>query len=232
VTPSTKSTTKAPAHPAGIATMNLSKLLLPLLCLGLGAACSSVRYGDPDKVETVTMDWGSTDLQTFSQYMVDSLAQAPALSYMEGAGKERDLRVIAVFGGIANETSEHINTDQISRLIQSDLFETGKFRWVAGEEAAGQEEAAKQVRFQNSGIVNDEMAKQFGRQLGADVVIYGALSDIRKTRGRSLESLGSKTKDLYYQFYMSALNIETGEILWTKTEDIRKTQSVGLFGSG
>ena len=31
---------------------------------------------------------------------------------------------------------------------------------------------------------------------------------------------------------MSAVNIETREILWTKEEDIRKTASVGLFGRG
>jgi uncharacterized protein (TIGR02722 family) len=202
------------------------------LSLGVGAACSSVDYGDPDKKETTTIDWGSTDLQTFSKYMVDSLAEAPALTFMDGGGKERDVRVIAVFGGIANETREHINTDQISRLIQSELFDMGKFRWVAGDEASGQEEVAKQVRFQNSGVVNPEMAKQLGRQLGADVVIYGALSDIFKEKGRSIESLGAKRKDLYYQFYMTAVNIETGELLWTKTEDIRKTETVGLFGKG
>ena len=76
------------------------------------------------------------------------------------------------------------------------------------------------------------MAKEFGKQLGADVVIYGALSDIYKERGRSIESLGSKRKDLFYQFSMSAVNVETGEILWTKTTDIRKKETVSLFGRG
>jgi len=212
--------------------MKLTTLLSALACLGLGAACSSVNYGDPEKRETLTIDWGSKDLQTFARDMVASFEQAPALQYMEGAGKGNDLRVIAVFGGIANETREHINTDQIARLMQTDLFKVGKFRWTAGDEASGQDEVAKQVRFQNSGIVDDTMAKQFGHQLGADVVVYGALSDIRKTRGRSLESLGSKSKDLYYQFYMTAVNIKTGEILWNEIADIRKTQSVGLFGRG
>jgi len=212
--------------------MKLSNLLLSVLCLGMAAACSSVRYGDPDKQETVTIDWGSYDMQSFAQYMADSFAKAPALSYMEGPGKGNDLRVIAVFGGIANETSEHINTAQISREMQPRLHKIGKFRWVAGKEAAGQDEIAEQVRFQNSGIVDEAMAKQFGHQLGADVVVYGALSDIRKTRGRSLESLGSKYKDLYYQFYMTAVNIKTGEILWSEVTDIRKNQTVSLFGRG
>ncbi|MEZ6015437.1 MAG: penicillin-binding protein activator LpoB [Planctomycetota bacterium] len=212
--------------------MNPANLLLPLFCLGLGAGCSSVNYGDPDATETVTIDWGSKDLQTFAKYMIDSLAASPNLAYLDAPGKERDMRVIAVFGGIANETSEHINTDQISRLVQSELFELGKFRFVVGDEAAGQEEVQKQLRFQNSGLTDEASARQFGRQLNADVVIFGALSDIRKERGRSIESLGSKRKDLYYQFYMGAVNVETGELLWTKTEDIRKTQTVGLFGRG
>lgn len=212
--------------------MNLTQLLLPVLCLGLGAACTSVKYGDPDKTETLTIEFGSTDLKTFSNHMVEEFAKAPGLTHMAGPGKEDDARVIAVFGGIANETREHINTDQISREIQSELFKTFKFRWVAGEEAAGQEEIAKQVRFQNSGVVNPEMAKQFGRQLGAEIVFYGALSDIYKEKGRSLESFGAKKKDLYYQFYMTAVNIETGELMWTETADIRKTATVGLFGKG
>lgn len=212
--------------------MNLTQLVLPVLCLGLGAACTSVDYGDPDKTETLTIEFGSTDLKTFASHMVENFAKAPGLTHMAGPGKEDDARVIAVFGGIANETREHINTDQISREIQTDLFKTFKFRWVAGDEASGQDEIAKQVRFQNSGVVSPDMAKQFGRQLGAEIVFYGALSDIYKTSGRSLESLGAKRKDLYYQFYMTAVNIETGELMWTETVDIRKTATVGLFGSG
>jgi PBP1b-binding outer membrane lipoprotein LpoB len=140
--------------------MNPLQLLVPALCLGLGAACTSVDYEDPDKTETLTIEFGSTDLKTFSRHMVDEFAKAPGLTHMAGPGKEEDARVIAVFGGIANETREHINTDQISREIQSDLFRTFKFRWVAGDEATGQEEIAKQVRFQNSGVVSPEMAKQ------------------------------------------------------------------------
>ena len=76
------------------------------------------------------------------------------------------------------------------------------------------------------------MAKAFGQQLGADIVLYGALADISKSTGRSIESVGTKKKDVYYQFYLSAVNITTGEILWDKTEDIRKEATVGLFGRG
>ena len=47
-----------------------------------------------------------------------------------------------------------------------------------------------------------------------------------------MASAGSKVKDLYYQFSMSAVNVETGEILWSQTKDIRKRERVSLFGNG
>ncbi|MEM6675073.1 MAG: penicillin-binding protein activator LpoB [Planctomycetota bacterium] len=194
--------------------------------------CSSTSYEDPDKVETVNADWGSTDLQTFADYMTESLVESSGLTYMDSESKGADKRIIVAFGGIQNETREHINTDMISRRIQSNLLETGKFRFVARKEAAGQDEIGDEIRFQQgTGRVDPATAKAFG-QLGAEVLIYGALSDISKGTPRSFESGGSKSRDVYYQFYMSAVNIETGEILWAKEEDIRKEQTIGLFGRG
>ena len=212
--------------------MKKTLLLAPLAGLVLLSGCSSVNYGDPDKTETLTIDWGSKDLQTFAQYMSDSLIGAPNMAYLDKEGKGADKRIVVAFGDVANETREHINTDQITRLMQSDLFETGKFRFVARNEAGGQGEVAREVNFQASGVTDPATAIAFGKQINADVVVYGNLSDIYKERGRSIESLGSKSKDLYYQFYMAAVNVETGELLWVKTEDIRKTQTVSLFGRG
>lgn len=208
----------------------LSLLALAALVAGFTSSCSSVNYDDPDKVETLTIDFGSTDLQGLADYMADSLLNNRSLDYLDAAGKGEDKRIIAVFGGIANETREHLNTDMISRRILSNLQESGKFRFVTGDEAAGQEEVEKQIRFQNSGRVRDIMAKIGNNQLGADIVIYGALADIYKEKSASLESLGTKRKDLYFQFFMEAVNIDTGEILWTKEHDIRKTESTSLFG--
>jgi uncharacterized protein (TIGR02722 family) len=209
--------------------MKLSHLF-PLVCLGLGAACSSVRYGDPNAQETLTRDFGSYDLKTFSRKMVEHLSNSPGVRYVAGVQDGNDPRTRAVFGGIANETHEHINTDQISREMQSQLVETGLFRWVAGGEASGRDEVAAEVRYQQSGVVNPAMAIDFGKQINAQVVVYGVLSDIDKSRGASLESGGVKRYDLYYQLYMAAVNVETNEILWAKTEDIRKTEAVGPFG--
>ena len=56
-----------------------------ILCFGLFAsACSSTSYKNAQDTETINVDWGSTDLQAFSQHMVDSLIESPALGYLAG----------------------------------------------------------------------------------------------------------------------------------------------------
>lgn len=211
----------------------MNRLLCAVALVGSLAAggCSSTRYGDPESVETVNIDWGSTDLQTFSKKMVQSLIESPQLAYLDHPGKREDKRIIVYMGGIRNQTSEHVDTEAVSDRIRTDLLQSGRFRFVAGD--AGQQEIGEQVRFQQeSGRVDPEMAKQFGKQLGADVVLYGTLRSIEKKRGRSLESAGTKTEDLYYQFVLNAVNLETGEIIWADQGEIRKTARTGLFGSG
>ena len=109
------------------------------------------------------------------------------------------------------------------------LVGTGKFRIVA--EHQGQGEIEQQVRFQQgSGRVDPAQAKAFGKQLGADVVVFGSLRDITKTKSRSLETAGVKTKDVFFQLVLQCVNIETGEILWADESEIRKSQRTGIFG--
>ena len=120
-------------------------------------------------------------------------------------------------------------SQKASAAIRTELLQSRRFRFVA--DPHGQDEIGEQVRFQQeSGRVNPEMAKKFGKQLGADVVIYGALRSIEKRTGRSLESGGTKFEDVYYQFVLNCVNLETGEIIWSDKGEIRKTQRTGVFG--
>jgi hypothetical protein len=200
--------------------------LLALTCV---AGCSSVKYGDARATETVNIDYGSTDLQTISAEMVRSLVDAPQLAYLDHSGKPDDKRIIVYMGDVRNETSEHIDTQGITDSIRVELLKSGRFRFVGGEQ--GQDEIGEQVRFQQgSGRVTPEMAKAFGKQLGADMILYGNMRSIEKKRGRSIESVGGKVEDVYYQFVLNAVNIETGEVIWADQTELRKTAKTGLFG--
>ncbi|HUR29516.1 MAG TPA: penicillin-binding protein activator LpoB [Planctomycetota bacterium] len=199
-------------------------VVLPLVAL---TACSSVQYDDPDKVETLTIDFGSTDLQTMASDMVTSLNTAPGLAYLDKPGADK--RIIMYVGAVNNRTSEHIDTQGITDAIRVSLQQGGRFRFVAGEQA--QAEIGDQVRFQQgSGRVDPTQARAFGKQVGAEVVLTGTLRSIEKTKGRSIESGGAKKEDVYYQFVLECVNIDTGEIIWSNIKEVRKTQSRSVFG--
>ena len=58
----------------------------------------------------------------------------------------------------------------------------------------------------------------------------GRLRSIEKSRPRNIEDAGGKTDDVYYQFVMELVNIETGETIWAEQKDLRKTKKTSLFG--
>ena len=210
--------------------MHALRATLPFAVLALSlSACSSVGYGDPSATETLTIGYGSTDLQSLSAEMVDSLTESPALSYIDNPGKDGDKRPVVVFGGIENRTSEHIDTSGISDKIQTQLLKTGKYRFLATTKDSGQNEIEEQIRFQEGRTREDQM-RQFGLQLGADVILYGSLRSIDKRKGSSIESGGVRQKDKYYQFTLKCVNIDTAEILWQDEAELRKTERTGIFG--
>ncbi len=199
------------------------------LCVS-SVSCSSVKYGDPTDEETVNIAFGVTDRQRMTDTMVQSLMESPGLGYMTSYGTKDDPRPKVYMGGVENKTSEHIDTSGITDSIRTSLLKSGRFRFMAGDQ--GQAEIDKQIRFQQgTGKVSVETAKQTGKQLGADVILYGVLRSIQKKRGRSLESGGVKTRRTDYQFTLNCIDIETGEFLWSDERDITKSEKTGLFGS-
>lgn len=207
------------------------KKFLPLFVLAtLGlSACTSIGYDDPDKVETVNMKFGSTDLQSIADAMVQSLLSSPNLQYIDHSGKGDDKRVVLLTGNVNNRTSEHIDTSSITDSIRTALLKSGRIRLAATNQ--GQDELGTQVRFQmESGRVDPNLIRQFGKQIGADAVMYGNLRSIEKSKDRNLEDGGRKTDDVYYKFTLEVVNIETGEVIWIDEKEIRKSKKTGLFG--
>ena len=200
--------------------------VLPLVAL---AACSTVKYDDPDKVETLTIDFGSTDLQTMASDMVTSLNSAPQLAYLDNPSKTTDKRFIMLMGGVTNRTTEHIDTQGITDAIRSALLQGGRFRFVTSPQ--GQDEIGDTVRFQQgSGRVDPAQARSFGKQLGAEVVLTGTLRSIEKKKGRSLEGGLEKKEDVWYQFVLECVSVETGETIWMNIKEVRKSQKRSIIG--
>ncbi len=198
------------------------KGIIAVLCAGMlsvtilpGCTTTKVSYGDASEVETVTADFGSTDLQQIANKMVDSLLSFPPVVEIT-----RQRRPVIFVDHIKNKTTEHIDTESITDTITTRLLRSGKFRFV---DTGKVDAVRKQLEFQHgSGMVNPETAVRTGRQIGAEYMLYGNLSSIVKKR--------DGTKDVYYKFTLKLMDLESGLIEWSDEKEIRKTRKRSLFG--
>ena len=188
------------------------------LTLTLVTGCTNksvVRYGDANEVETTDISFGSTDLQKVAGQMTDSLLVSPVMGTLTA-----NTRPIMFVESIKNKTSEHIDTESITDSISTKLLRSGKFRFV---DMGRVEAARKQLDYQqNSGMVDSAKAMQFGKQVGAQYMLYGNLASIVKSN--------KDQSDVYYKFTLRLMDLESGLVEWADETEIRKTKAKESVG--
>jgi len=192
--------------------------ILAVIFLGLVlASCASgpkVSYGDATAVETTTTGFGSTDLQSIAAKLVDDLISFPPIVQMTA-----QRRPVVFVDKIKNKTTEHIDTESITDTVQTKLLQSGKFRFV---DMTAVKAVQEQMQFQmDSGMVDPSKAAAFGKQTGAEFMLYSNMSSIIKRN--------SSTKDVYYKFTLKLVNLESGIMEWAGEKEIRKTGEKSFF---
>jgi hypothetical protein len=181
-------------------------LMLAAFSVSVHACGTKVQYGDPTAVETLTVDFGSTDLQMIAEKMVRSLLSAPVI-------QERDNPVLQV-STVKNKTNEHIDTKAITDKIRTTLFNSGKVQFVAADIRP---ELREELEYQrSSGYVDPETRTPVGRHVGTDFLLAGEIAAIKKKEG--------STKDVYYKVTLNLVDLETGLIAWAEEKEIRKRE--------
>ena len=197
--------------------MKLVKIVAVIFAGLVLAACSSgpkISYGDATAVETTTTGFGSTDLQSIAAKLVDDLVSFPPIVQMTA-----QRRPVVFVDKIKNKTTEHIDTESITDTVQTKLLQSGKFRFV---DMTAVKAVQEQMQFQmDSGMVDPSKAAAFGKQTGAEFMLYGNMSSIVKRN--------SDTKDVYYKFTLKLVNLESGIMEWAGEKEIRKTGEKSFF---
>lgn len=194
------------------------KLFAPLLGLLILEGCSSaptVSYVDPNTVDTTSINFSSTDLQTTAQAMVDSMLTSPQIVQL--TQKQQPVIYVAT---LVNNTSEFIDTGAITDTVSTELIQSNLFRFVDMTKVAA---IKSQLQYQNnSGMVNPATAQAFGQQIGAQYMLYGDIS--------SISAMNQSQQSRYYQITMRLLQIQTGVIVWQGQKQIRKLEQRKTFG--
>jgi uncharacterized protein (TIGR02722 family) len=197
----------------------MKKLCLALLPLSMMlTACSSgptVSYVDPNTVDTTSINFSSTDLQTTAASMVNQMLASPVIVQLTQTQSP-----VMYVSGLTNNTSEFIDTQAITDTISTQLIQSGKFQFVDMNKVKA---IKKQLNYQNnSGMVNPATAAKIGQQVGAQYMFYGDIS--------SITAVNSSQQSQYYQITMRLMNIQTGIITWQGQQQIRKVETRKTFG--
>ncbi|RKP44200.1 penicillin-binding protein activator LpoB [Trinickia fusca] len=167
----------------------------------------NVQYGDAQAVETVTNEFGSTDLQSIAEAMSRSLLQSRVIAQ---AGKPP----VVTLAEVKNKTSEYIDTRVITEKIRTELLKSGSVRFaVSTTEMQSQVDELK--RQSQSGLYRSNGSAKIGKMEGAKYRLEGSISSIVKR--------SSNVKDVYYVFDLNLINNETGLMEWADEKEIRKT---------
>lgn len=166
----------------------------------------NVQYGDSKAVETVTNQFGSTDLQTIAESMTRSLLQSSVIA--------RGNRPLVTVSDVKNKTSEYIDTRSITDSIRSQLLKSGSVRFALDNEAM-QPQTDELIRQNQTGMYKKSTIKKIGRMEGADYRLEGNITSIVKQ--------SSNVKDVYYKFSLVLVDIESGVLEWADEKEIRKT---------
>ena len=192
----------------------LAATLVGAALIATGCA-NKVSYGDAQAVETTTLYFGSTDLQSIAAKLTDDMLVFPPMVQVTN-----QRRPVIFVDKIKNKTTEHIDTESITDTIQTKIINSGKFRFVDMTAVA---QVQQQLDYQTeSGNVDPKAAVRIGQQIGAEYMLYGNMASIVKQAGN--------TKDVYYKFTLKLMHLQSGIVEWQGEKEIRKTKTKSLLG--
>ena len=192
------------------ATRNLAIALATAAALAGCAKEEKTSYGDARGVETLTNQFGSTDLQMIAESMARSMTQAPVIA-------SGNLRIVTV-QEVRNKTSEYIDTRPITDSTRAELQRGGRVRFAV--DSVGMNQQVEELnRQQDSSLYAKPSAVEKGQMVGAQYRMEGNITSIVKQV--------KDKKDVYYKFNLQLWNIRNGLLEWSDEKEIRKTTSKG-----
>ena len=192
------------------ATRNLAIALAAAAALAGCAKEEKTSYGDARGVETLTNQFGSTDLQMIAESMARSMTQAPVIA-------SGNLPIVTV-QEVRNKTSEYIDTRSITDSIRAELQRGGRVRFAV--DSVGMNQQVEELnRQQDSSLYAKPSAVEKGQMVGAQYRMEGNITSIVKQV--------KDKKDVYYKFNLQLWNIRNGLLEWSDEKEIRKTTSKG-----
>jgi uncharacterized protein (TIGR02722 family) len=166
------------------------------------SACTNQRVTrvNPDKVIDLSGRWNETDARLCAESLIDKALTGDWLGNFTNQEKRKP---VVVVGLVKNNSHEHIETEIFIKDVEKAFLKSTMIRLVQAGEKRNElrSERADQQEFSSQ-----ESMKKFGKELGADYIMQGAVKSIVDGIGRE--------KTTFWQVDLELTNLETNEIVW------------------
>lgn len=186
----------------------LPRTLLLFSSLVIFSCAKKVTRIDPATQVDLSGRWNDTDSRIVADQMIYDLFNSEDFkTYSNDKGR----KPVIVVGYIRNKTSEHIDADNYVKKFEvvihnskvADLVESNEFRDALRKERAEQQDFA-----------DPTTVKKFGRELGADLMLFGEMT--------SETDVSNKKRVVNYITTLYLTDIETNRRIWYGQNEIKK----------
>ena len=163
---------------------------------------------DPNQTTDLSGRWNDTDSRLVAETMSqDALAGA----WLSRFGNSNNKKPVVIVGMIKNKSHEHIQSETFVKDMERQFIKSGAIRIVQNSVFR---EKIREERADQQEFASPSTQKKWGKELGADFMVFGNINSIVDQEGRR--------KVIYYQVNLELANIETNELVWIGEKKIKK----------
>ncbi len=187
----------------------ISIILIAFAFVALGSSCQrKVTRVSPDQQIDLSGRWNDTDSKLVAEEMIRDVLARPWLEdFRQGTGE----KPVVIVGMVSNKTSEHIESETFIKDVEREFVNSGRVRVVQNSVFR---EKMREERADQNEFSSPETAKKWGKELGADFMMFGVITSITDSY--------NKEKVVFYKINLELANLETNEKVWIGDKEIKK----------
>jgi uncharacterized protein (TIGR02722 family) len=182
--------------------------LLTVLVLAGSCTKKTVTRVSPDQQIDLSGRWNDVDSRLVAEEMAKDMINRPWRNDFISRNNKKPTIIVGV---ISNKSHEHIDALTFIKDLERECINTGTIRVVQNAEFR---EKLREERADQQQFASPETQKKWGRELGADYMVFGTINSIVDSEG--------KRKVVFYQINLELADLETNELVWIGDKKIKK----------
>lgn len=181
----------------------------------LTACTNTVKYGEETRAETLRTEIGTADLLISGQRMLNKMLSNSSVNQLT-----RNRRPNLAYLALVDQTDENLNLSPFNTSIIQQLEGTGRFVLADQNKVLSvHQQSLDQLDFR---AVTTATAGQFTEQVGSDVLLFGTITNLIRSK--------SNSKEVYYRITLSLWDNQQKKIIWQDEAEHLKTRKKIVFG--